>query len=494
MNVNPSIFREYDIRGIAGKEFSAKAVAEYERWYGSFPGVTITLEAAEAIGKAYGTIIRREGGREVVIGHEIRPGSEELKSAFIAGLRSTGCNVTDLGVSLTPIVYFTVAHSGFDGGVNITGSHNVYFFNGFKMMRKDNWPVFSAAIQEMRQMIEAEHFMKEAAGGYATLDGYRAYKDYILKHVPLPKKFRIVIDCGNGSAGVFAPDLFQSLGCEVIELYTKPDATFPNHVPDPEDPYNMQALAERVRADKADLGIGFDADGDRVGFVTEGGDFVDADLTLLVFAQDVLARFPGKKILYDVKCSHLLEELIPTSGGVALMHRTGHAPIKETMRKDSDIIFAGEISGHFFFVEDYFKIDDASYAGARLLELLARRGGSFSSLFQEFPQRARTPELKLPCDDTVKFEIVGKIKDNLSMRFPTITIDGVRFQTSEREWGLVRASNTSPYLTIRAEAETEADVLRIKNIIADELERFPEITDRLNRSAVTTHTGKLGWV
>lgn len=494
MKINPTIFRDYDIRGVAGIEFTQKAVEEYEKWYGPFPGVTITLEAAEAIGRAYGTMIRRSGGKSIVVGHEIRPFADELTKAFIAGVRRTGCDVTDLGVSLTPIVYFITAEENFDGGVNVTGSHNVYFFNGFKLMKKDVWPIFGSELQEMRKMVEKEEFFSDEDGNYKTLDLYHKYKEYFLTHLRLSRTLKIVIDCGNGSAGIFAPELFRSLGCEVIELYTKPDATFPNHVPDPEDPHLMVDLANKVRTEKADLGIAFDADGDRVGFVTETGDFIDADIVLLLFAKDALSRFPSKKILYDVKCSQLLQELIPSFGGIPFMHRTGHAPIKETLRKDNDIILGGEVSGHFFFVENYFKIDDGVFAAGRLLELFSRADTNFSSLFAELPMRIRTPELKLPCPDEIKFSIINKIKDNLVERFPAITIDGVRIQASQKGWGLVRASNTSPYLTIRVEADSETEVIRIKNILADELERFSEIGDVLNRFSVATRTGKLGWV
>lgn len=494
MTVSPTIFREYDIRGIAGKEFSPKAVAEYEKWYGQFPGVTITLDVAEAIGKAYGTLIRREGGKKIVVGHEIRPFADELTSAFIAGIRKTGCDVTDLGISLTPIVYFMTAYLQFDGGVNVTGSHNVYFFNGFKLMKKDVWPVFGEELQKMRTMIEKEDFLIDKEGAYTKTDGYPAYKEYFLNHIKLDRKFSIVIDCGNGSAGVFAPDLFRSLGCEVIELYTEPDAMFPNHTPDPQYSQFMADLTEKVNESGADLGIGFDADGDRVGFVSEKGEFIEADLATLIFAKDVLQRHPGKKVLYTVKSSQLLEELIPRYGGVPLMHRNGHAPIKETMRKDSEIVFAGEDTAHFFFVEDYFRIDDGLWAAGKMLELLGRTGVKISEFAREIPRRVRTPEIKLPCADEKKFFIVRQITESLSKKFPTVIIDGVRIQMSKTGWGLIRSSNTAPYLSIRVEGDSGSEVLDIKGILADELEKYPEVTDRLNRQEVATLTGKLGWV
>ncbi len=494
MKINPTIFREYDIRGIAGEKFTPKAIAEYEKWYGPFPGVTITLEAAEAIGKGFGTFIRREGGREIVVGHELRPFADELTGAFIAGIRNTGCNVTDLGISLTPIVYFNSAYGKFDGGANVTGSHNVYFYNGFKIMKKDAWPIFGAALQEMRKMIEREDFTRDQEGTYRKMDGYAGYKEYFLKHIKLARSFRVVIDSGNGSAGMFAPDLFRSLGCEVTELYSEPDATFPNHTPDPHMPQYMVDLQKKVLEKKADLGIAFDADGDRVGFVLENGELIDSDMIMLVFAKDILSRFPGRKILYTVKGSQLPEELVPEYGGVYLMHRNGHAPIKETMRLDKDIIFAGEDTAHFFFVENYYRIDDGLWAAGRLLEIIAKSKAPFSSLFRGIPRRVRTPEFKLPCQDEEKFGIVRKIQKRLSSKYPALTLDGVRIKISPTGWGLVRVSNTAPYLSVRVEGQSEEEVLKIKNILADELERYEAIGDRLNRSAVATLTGRLGWV
>ena len=494
MKINPTIFREYDIRGVIDTGLSEKAVEEYEKWYGVFPGITIRYEDAQAIGAAYGTMICDKGGKRVVVGHEIRQGAEELTATFIAGVRAAGCDVVDLDVSLTPIVYFQTASGGYDGGVNVTGSHNVYFFNGFKLMKKDVWPLFGEELQRMRQMIERDDYIRGESGSYEKIDGYVAYKKYAVEHVKLARPLKIVIDTGNGSAGVFAPDMFRALGCEVIELFADPDATFPNHVPDPEQRQFYGVLQQTVRDRNADLGLAFDADGDRAGFVDEKGEFVEADLAILAFAKDVLGRHPGKKILFDVKCSQLLEELIPQFGGKPVMFRTGHGPIKEALRKDMDIIFAGETSGHFYFVEDYFRIDDGLYAAARMLELYARTSGTFSSLFADFPTRVRTPEFKLPCPDEKKFEVVRDIAAALGARYPSVTIDGIRIKVSEKGWGLVRASNTSPYLTIKMEGENEKEVLAIKNILADELEKFAEIGDKLDRAVVARLGGKLGWV
>ena len=361
-------------------------------------------------------------------------------------------------------------------------------------MKKDVRPLFGEELQAMRRLVESEDFETGPEGALTKLDGYQLYKDYIVNHVKLARKLKIVIDTGNGSAGIFAPDLFTALGCEVVGLYIEPDASFPNHVPDPEARQSLVDLQKKVLDEKADFGIAFDADGDRVGFVTEQGEFVDADLVLLLLAKDVLGRYPGKKILYDVKCSQLLEELIPGYGGIPFMHRTGHSPIKETMRKDTDIILAGEVSGHFYFVEDYFRIDDGLFGAVRGLEIFSKVNTVFSALFRDIPKRVRTPEIKLPCADEKKFKIIEQIKKDLSS-YRISTIDGARIQVGPKSWGLIRASNTSPYLTIRVEGETEAEVLNIKNILADELEKFPnDVTDRIDRVNVMSLTGKLGWL
>lgn len=494
MKVDPNVFREYDIRGIAGTKFSKIALKEYEKWYGKFPGITITPVVAEAIGKAYGTLIRKRGGRKVIVGHEIRPYGEELKLQFIKGVRSTGCDVIDSGVSLTPFIYFATAYHHFDGGVNVTGSHNVYFFNGFKTMAKDVYPIYGKELQKMHKIIEKEDYTISKTGSYKKIEIFPEYRKYFLKHNHLKKPIKVVVDCGNGSAGVFAPQLLRDLGCEVIELYTKPDATFPNHVPDPEDIFVMRDLGKRVVKGKADLGIAFDADGDRFGAVDERGSFIYADRMLLLLAKDILSRNPGKKILYDVKCTRLIGDLVPSFGGIPMIHITGHAPIKQTLRNDHQVIFAGEVSGHFYFVEDYFRIDDGLYAAGKLLSLLSQGNKPFSMLFKNFPNTIMTPELKLPCSDGAKKKIIAQISKHFAKKYKTISIDGTRILFSDTSWGLVRASNTSPYLTIRVEADTKKEVLDIKNILADQLEKFPDIGDKLNRHAVTTHTGKLGWV
>ena len=277
-------------------------------------------------------------------------------------------------------------------------------------------------------------------------------------------------------------------------MYSNVDATFPNHLPDPEDKWMMRDLSKRVVKEKADLGIGLDADGDRFGCVDENGKFIYADRILLLIAKDVLKRNKGKKILYDIKCTRYLEKLVPEYGGVPLMHVTGHAPIKATMRKDSDVIFGGEISGHFYWAEDYFKIDDGLYSAAKILSLVSKTRDKFSKIIKEIPITSMTPEIKLPCSDENKVEIVEKIKTKFSKAYKIISIDGARVSFSDTSWALIRPSNTSPYLSFRAEADSNEEVIRIKNTMQDEFDKYPEIGDKLDRKNVTSHRGKLGWI
>lgn len=502
MKVNKYIFREGDIRGIVGIKAEDSIVEEYvrqeyEKWYGPFPGITINPKVSEAIGKAYGTLIGRPKGRVVVVGYEVRPYADELKQAFVEGILATGINVVDIGKTMTPLVYFLTAYQNFDGGVNITGSHNIYFFNGFKLTKRGAAPLYGEELQKLYRMIISDDFDIAPKKGQVKkrADAYKVYKKYLLNRFQLRRKLKIVIDCGNGTSGLYAVDFFQSLGCSVLQgLFLEPNAYFPNHVPDPEMPYNLKTLSRVVTEQGADLGIAFDADGDRVGFVDEKGDFVFADEVLLLLAKDILSKNKGKKILFDVKCSQLLFELLPRFGGVPLMHKTGHGSIKDTLRKNPDVVFGGEVSGHFYFVKDYFKIDDGFFAAASVLKLLSEFDGPFSAMFSFIPKRIRTPEIKLPCADEVKFKVVARVAKKLSQEYRVITVDGVRVMFDDKSWGLIRASDTAPYLTVRVEALSEERAIEIKNILAETLEKYPEVRDKLDRKRVYSLTGKLGYV
>lgn len=497
MQVKQSIFRDYDIRGIAGVKFEPEMIAEYEKWYGPFPGITIDLPIAEAIGKAYGTYISRQGGKKVIVGYEWRPFADELKAAFLKGILSTGVNVDDAGKTATPFVYFMTAHKNYDGGVNITGSHNVYFYNGFKMMGKNTYPVYGDELQKLFKMIITEDFVKgETPGVVENISGtYEVYRDFVASKTKLKRKLKVAIDCGNGTPGLYVKDFMETLGADMVAgLYLEPDAYFPNHVPDPESPSNMADLQKAVIESGADIGIGFDADGDRAGFIDEKGNFLFADEILLLLARDIASRHQGKKILFDVKCTQLLEEMIPTWGCTPVMYRTGHAPIKAIMRDDSDIALCGEVSGHFYFVENYVRADDGLFAAAQVLRILSEQDKPMSELMNFIPRRIRTPEIKLPCKDEVKFEVIDKVKKQFEGKYDVITIDGARVMFTDKSWGLVRASNTSPYLTVRFEAETAEEVIKSKNIFADILDPIEEIGDKLDRKNVISKTGRLGYL
>lgn len=494
MPINQSIFRDYDIRGITATTHNPKAVEEYLRWYGDFPGVTLTDQNAKDIGRAYGQLILKRGGKQIVIGHEIRPHSDELQAAFTQGVISTGCKVIDLGPTLTPIIYFTTAHAHKDGGVMITGSHNVSFFNGFKMIAENIYPIYGEELQLLARSAQLKSSPVTSVGTQTKFNYNSEYSQYLLGRFKMKRKFKIVVDSGNGTAGTIAPDLFRSLGCEVIDLFSEPLADFPNHLPDPEDPSMLQDLSDKVREVGADVGFAFDADADRFGSVAETGAIIAIDHILLLLSRDVLSRHPGSKILFDVKSSHLLSDLIPTFGGIPLMHRTGHAPIKHTLQQDSKIMLGGEVSGHIYHCENYYRMDDGIYTAAKMLDLLSNSCGKYSELFSFIPSTIMTPELKLPCSDSIKHLVVQSLLEYFSDKYPTITLDGVRITFSQSSWALIRASNTAPYLTLRVEADTVEEIISIKNILADQLEKHATITDQLDRQVVTSRTGKLGWV
>lgn len=494
MQPHPSIFREYDVRGITEADHSPELVAEYEKWYGEFPGVTLPVSVCRLLGQAYGTTIKRAKGSRIIIGHEIRPYSQEIKQAFIDGVLSTGINVIDAGPSTTPMLYFANANLKLDGAVSVTGSHNVYFFNGFKLMKKDNYPVYGEELQSWQDLIKSQDFVEAHPGRLTKQEIYPLYQDYLVKAFPLARPLRVVVDCGNGTPGLFLPQLFSAMGCQVTKLYCEPDATFPNHLPDPEDSYVLQDLSDKVGELGADLGLAFDADGDRFGCVDQNGAYVSADHLIALFAKNILSHHPGKKILYDVKCSRHLDLLIKQAGGTPIMHRTGHAPIKQSLREDQDLVFAGEISGHLYFTDPYYRIDDGAFAACYTLSLLADSPGPLSTLFEFFPASVATPELKLPCLDSTKHLVVQALIDKFAKDYPVITIDGARINFTSTSWALVRASNTAPTLSIRLEADTVDELLRIKNLLADLLEQHPTVLDRVDRSTVTSRSGKLGWI
>lgn len=442
--MNPLIFREYDIRGVVDKD--------------------LTEDIVEKIGCAYGTLIQQTNGKETVVGRDVRLSSGSFSQALIRGIVRTGCNVLDVGVVPTPVLYFSIIHYSKSGGVVITGSHNPIEYNGLKLCRGIS-SIYGEQIQELRKIIEENRFVS-GSGTVSTDNPVPAYLEEVIKRVKVEKPLKVVVDAGNGTAGNIAPELFRKLGCKVSELYCEPDGTFPNHLPDPTIPEFLADLINKVREEGADVGIGLDGDGDRIGAIDDEGNIIWGDKLLALFARDILEG-GKKKIIFDVKCSQGLIEDISSHGGIPVMWKTGHSLIKEKMREE-DAPLAGEMSGHMFFADNYYGYDDAIFAGARLLQLLSKTEKSLRELVAEIPKFVTTPEMRLPCSDETKFGIVEEVKNYFKERYKTIDIDGVRILFPDG-WGLVRASNTQPVIVARFEAKTEEKLGEIRNTVMEKL-------------------------
>ncbi len=427
----------------------------------------------EPVGRAFGTLVRRRGGQVVALGMDNRVSSAPLKEAFGAGVLSTGLDVVDIGVNHTPLLYFATAHWRLDGGATVTGSHNPLSDNGVKMVHAGAAPLSEEEISGLLATIRAGDF-ERGAGRLTTRDPRDDYFNAITAHVRLDRRLRVVVDAGNGIAGVFAPELLRRLGCEVIELYCESDGSFPHHLPDPEMEENVRDLVAKVREGKADVGIAYDGDADRVGVIDEQGRRHEADLILALLARDLLTRHPGAAIVFDVKCSQVLIDDIRKHGGQPVMWKTGHSHLKRKMREDG-ILLGGEVSGHMFFGENWYGVDDGILASCKFLELVAREPRPVSAHFDTLPHLFATPELKAPCPDDKKFAVVTGLARELKQRYETVDIDGVRVIFPDG-WGLVRASNTNPYLTLRFEARSPAALEAMRNTVYDALRRYPEVT------------------
>jgi phosphomannomutase/phosphoglucomutase len=454
MQLAPHIFRAYDVRGLVGSQ--------------------IHPEGFRHIGRAYGTLIRRNGGRTVAVGRDNRASSEALAAGFVAGVRAAGIDVVDIGLVTTPLLYFATAHWRLDGGANVTGSHNPVDYNGVKMVHPGAAPLTEEEIQSLRLAVERGDY----ASGAGTLTPRSPREDYFAVVgglVRLARPLKVVVDAGNGVAGLYAPALLRRLGCEVVELYCESDGNFPNHLPDPEDPANVVALQAKVVEVGADAGLAYDGDADRVGVVDERGRRHEADVILALLARDLLARHPGAAVVFDVKCSQVLAEDIRRHGGVPVMWKTGHSHLKRKMREEG-IPLGGEVSGHMFFAEGYYGVDDGILASCKILEIAARAPAPLSALFDTVPHLRATPELKAPCPDEEKFRVIEELARELRGRYETIDIDGARVLFPGGGWGLVRASNTNPYLTLRFEAATEQEIEAMKAVIYGALSRYPFVT------------------
>ena len=446
MQINPQIFREYDIRGVVDKD--------------------LTPEVVKRLAQGFGTHMKALGYHDLVVGRDGRLSSKSLSEAVIEGLLSTGCHVTDIGLCPTPVYYFSIFHLDKEGGIMVTGSHNPPEFNGLKISAGRS-TIFGEQIQDLRRLIEKGEFAS-GRGKVSQSEIIKPYQDHIKKDIHLKKKINVVIDAGNGTAGIVAGQLLTELGCHVEELYCDVNGRFPYHFPDPTIPENLKDLIEFVKKTKADTGIGYDGDADRIGVVDDQGNILWGDQLMILFSRDILKSRKGATFIAEVKCSQNLFEDVQHHGGKAIMWKTGHSLIKEKMKNEKAVLGA-EMSGHLFFADRYFGYDDAIYASCRLVELLSRTDQKLSQLLQDIPKTSITPEIRVDCPDEIKFQVVEKVKEELEKTYPIIDVDGVRVQFGDG-WGLVRASNTQPVLVLRFEASTEKRLTEIKKWVEDKVQ------------------------
>lgn len=453
--IEPMIFRQYDIRGVWGKDLTAEAVG--------------------AIGRAFAFYLKDKLNKDTItvsVGRDVRKSSPGMFDVLSGALLSSGINVIDIGMCPTPLQYFSLFHLPVDGGIMITGSHNPPEFNGMKLsLGKET--LYGEKIQEIRKLVEsgASSASSSGAGTLSTYDIIPAYSEYVKKGFGTLEGLKVVVDAGNGTGGVVGPALIRGLGAEVIELYCEPDGNFPNHHPDPVVPENIKDLIDAVKAKGAHIGIGYDGDADRIGVVDEEGGVVWGDRLMIIFSRDILKGNPGAAVIGEVKCSQSLYDDIAARGGRPIMWKTGHSLIKKKM-KDENALLAGEMSGHIFFADRYLGYDDAIYASLRVLEIMHKNGRPYSvkRLLKGVPLSFSTPEIRVECPDETKFDIVEKVKAAFK-GYPVIDIDGVRVNFPDG-WGLIRASNTQPALVLRFEAKRPEALQRIRGIVEGELKKL----------------------
>ena len=442
--IAPEIFKAYDIRGIVDR--------------------TLTEDAAEAIGRGLGTLARNRGVTKFIVGRDGRLSGPRLAAAVARGLTATGIDVIDIGVVATPMVYFATHHFATGSGVMVTGSHNPPEYNGLKMMVAGE-TLAAEAIQDLRRTVDSlagSGWVPPSAGMTTHANITEQYLDRITSDVKLSRPMTVAIDCGNGSAGAVAPELFRRLGCEVIELFCDVDGNFPNHHPDPSKPENLEDLIAKLRTSKAELGLAFDGDGDRLGVVTKGGRIIFPDRQLMLFAAEVLGRNPGSEIIFDVKCTRNLFPWIRTHGGRPLLWKTGHSLIKSKL-KETGAPLAGEMSGHVFFKDRWYGFDDGLYAGARLLEIVSREPDA-SQVLESLPDSIATPELNIKLErEGENHALIAELQKTARFAGATdvITLDGLRVEYPDG-FGLMRASNTTPVVVLRFEADSHEALARIR--------------------------------
>ncbi len=447
--LNPTIFREYDIRGIADTD--------------------LTDDKVYLFAQGVGTYYRSLGGNKIIVGRDVRISSPRISSTLQKGLNNAGCDVIDIGQVPTPVFYFSLFRYDIGDGIMITASHNPKEFNGFKIAHNKS-TIYGSEIQKVKEIINKGDFVS-GKGGTEKRDVVPAYTEHVLSNVKIKKGLRVVIDTGNGTCGPIVDEILKKIEANYHILYKEPDGNFPNHLPDPTVVKYITTLIDMVRGGEYDCGVGFDGDGDRIGVIDENGEIIWGDVLLAIYAERILQKMPGAKIIFEVKCSKGLIQRIEELGGVPLMYKTGHSLIKAKMKAEQSPL-AGEMSGHIFFADRYYGYDDAIYAGLRLLEIIGD-GEKLSALAHKIPKYYSTPEIRIETADEKKFEIVESLKTFFKKSYTVIDIDGIRVDFPDG-WGLVRPSNTQPALVLRFEAKTEARLEEIKKLICDKLEEIKE--------------------
>jgi len=448
--INPQIFRQYDIRGVVGED--------------------LTSESMYLIGRGYGTYMRQKGFCSIVIGGDARLSTPGFMQEFTRGLCETGCDVTDVGMTATPILYFSIWKLKMDGGAMITASHNPSQYNGIKL-NLGLGSVYAEELQKVLGIIQAEAFV-DGEGSYQSYDKItEEYIEYVVSGIDLKRSVKVIVDGGNGMGGPYLPAILRKLGCDVIEMYCDPDGTFPNHHPDPTVEKNMIDLSKAVVEQDFELGIGLDGDSDRIGVVDEKGKMLFGDQILNILARDYLKSNPGKTVIADVKCSKNLYDDIAKHGGVPMMYKTGHANIKMKM-KELGVQFAGEMSGHVFLGDRYLGFDDAIYVSCRFIEIVSKTTMPLSLFLADQPKMYNTPEMHIKCADERKFDVVAKVcAEFIAEGYDVNDIDGARITFADG-WGLVRASNTTPVLVVRFEAETATRMEEIKTLVEGKIAKY----------------------
>ena len=447
--MNTNIFREYDIRGIVGEQLTDETVA--------------------TIGRAIGTFFAQNNAKRIAIGYDARESSPRFRDLLAQGFVSCGVDTLMIGRVSTPVLYHTTFTQAVDGGVMITGSHNPPDHNGFKICLGTK-TIFGEQIQEIKEIALSGKFA-EGVGSTSELEVLDKYIADIASKIDLgPRKIKAVVDAGNGMGGVTAKPVYEKLGVELVELFIEPDSNFPNHHPDPTVTENLQDVIAAVKENSADIGIAFDGDGDRIGVVDETGRIIWGDELMILLSRSILEKQPGATIIAEVKCSQNLYDDIEQHGGTGIMWKAGHSIIKSKM-KETHAALAGEMSGHIFFADRFYGFDDATYVGARVLEILSNTDKKFSELFAGLPQTFSTPEIRMDCPDEAKFGIVQQVADHFAREREVITIDGARIKF-DHGWGLVRASNTQAILVLRFEADTQEHLDEIQNEVEETVAEF----------------------